>query len=273
MINDITKRWLDSFAARPSACLLLTTDHDGDAGAMCIEYLAAQLLPRSTLVTYIEVDEDKSSIGIDDVRGLQKSLSLKADEQSLITRIYAITEANLLTEEAQNALLKVIEELPAHTTLILCDNGEQGLLDTVKSRCFTVNVLPISLVQAESYGRESGLSSDKINELYHLSEGRSGILRGLVEDDSTARDMISIAKTFLTASVFDRQAVLKKKDFDNRLFLQSLKLITKTGMRRAKDDKQMQRWKHSLKQVIQTEKYVNSNVNKKLALLELSTNV
>ena len=49
-----------------------------------------------------------------------------------------ILEANRMTREAQNALLKTLEEPPSRTRMILTTSQELGLLETIRSRCLTI---------------------------------------------------------------------------------------------------------------------------------------
>ena len=72
------------------------------------------------------------AVGVDDIRQIEKNVSLGI---SII-----LPNAHLLTEEAQNAFLKTLEE-PESTIVLLAENEDQ-LLDTVVSRCFLINLPP-----------------------------------------------------------------------------------------------------------------------------------
>ena len=89
-------------------------------------------------VTIIERGESeekkpKLSLGIEDVKNMQKKLYLKPLKG--MRKAVILKEAHLLTPEAQNALLKVLEEPPANTIIILTAENEDALLPTVRSRC------------------------------------------------------------------------------------------------------------------------------------------
>ncbi len=88
--------------------------------------------------TILEPEEDKQSISIDQIRDLQHQLSLKpyaADH-----KIGILPEAQRMTVEAQNALLKTLEEPPAHSVLILTAPSTKQLLPTIVSRCQIVRL-------------------------------------------------------------------------------------------------------------------------------------
>lgn len=77
--------------------------------------------------------ESETSIKIEDVRELERILSLKPYD--LPPKIALIKEAEKLTLEAQGALLKILEEPPGETIFILTTRGEANLLPTIISRC------------------------------------------------------------------------------------------------------------------------------------------
>lgn len=88
-------------------------------------------------LTFLEKDmSDKKttqSIGIEDIKQMQKKIFLKPIKSQ--TKAVIIEDAQLLTPEAQNALLKVLEEPPAQTIIMLCANSKEALLPTILSRC------------------------------------------------------------------------------------------------------------------------------------------
>ena len=81
----------------------------------------------------IEKEEKKRSIGIEKARNATKFLHKKPFNHP--NKVVVINKAELLTVQAQNALLKTLEEPPAFATIILNAKTETSLLDTVISRC------------------------------------------------------------------------------------------------------------------------------------------
>lgn len=81
---------------------------------------------------------DEKSIKISHIRDLQVVLSVKP--LTKLGRVVIITPANILTLPAQQALLKLLEEPPESTQLILTVNSRQSLLPTILSRCLIENV-------------------------------------------------------------------------------------------------------------------------------------
>jgi len=92
----------------------------------------------STDLLIASVEENKSSIGIEKIREIQKFLSQKPYENN--TKLVFIEEAHLLTVQAQNALLKTLEEPPVFATIILECANKNDLLETIISRCQQIYV-------------------------------------------------------------------------------------------------------------------------------------
>ncbi|MCA9366126.1 DNA polymerase III subunit gamma/tau [Candidatus Kaiserbacteria bacterium] len=83
-------------------------------------------------VDLYEIDA-ASNRGIDDIRELREAVHTLPYESK--RKVYIIDEVHMLTKEAFNALLKTLEEPPAHVIFILATTEEEKLLDTIRSRC------------------------------------------------------------------------------------------------------------------------------------------
>ncbi|MDF2586749.1 MAG: hypothetical protein K0S41_590 [Anaerocolumna sp.] len=90
----------------------------------------------------IRVTHEKASIGIDDIR-IQVNNDIQVKPYSSPYKIYIIDEAEKLTEQAQNALLKTIEEPPIYAIILLLTNNLNSLLPTILSRCVTLKLKAI----------------------------------------------------------------------------------------------------------------------------------
>lgn len=81
----------------------------------------------------------KASIGVDDIRE-QINRDVVIRPYSSRYKVYVIDEAEKLTEEAQNALLKTIEEPPSYAVIMLLTNNVEKMYSTIRSRCVTLNL-------------------------------------------------------------------------------------------------------------------------------------
>ncbi|MDO5556239.1 MAG: DNA polymerase III subunit [Clostridia bacterium] len=79
------------------------------------------------------INPDGNNIKIEQIRELVK----KAYEKPIVSnrKVYIINNSNLMTKEAQNSLLKTLEEPPEYITIILISSNENMFLPTIKSRC------------------------------------------------------------------------------------------------------------------------------------------
>jgi DNA polymerase-3 subunit delta' len=83
----------------------------------------------------------KKEIVVDQIRSLRASLFTRANEAP--RRVAIIEEADLMNENAQNALLKVLEEPPSSVLLVLLSENESELLPTIRSRCVLLRMEPL----------------------------------------------------------------------------------------------------------------------------------
>lgn len=81
---------------------------------------------------------ENKTLGIEDVRAIQKNITLKPVVGTHTAIILKITE--LITQQAQNALLKILEEPPEHTLIIISAISREQFLPTILSRCKIVKL-------------------------------------------------------------------------------------------------------------------------------------
>lgn len=96
------------------------------------------------------VNRELSSIGVDDIREkINSSIAIKPFSSPY--KIYIVPEADRMTEAAQNALLKTIEEPPEYGIIILLTSNINALLTTIQSRCLKLEFRPLSTATIEKY--------------------------------------------------------------------------------------------------------------------------
>ena len=91
-----------------------------------------------------------NSIGIEDIRE-QLIADVEIKPYTGPYKIYIVDEAEKMTVQAQNALLKTIEEPPAYAVILLLANNNTSLLPTITSRCVTLNFKPVRDDLIKSY--------------------------------------------------------------------------------------------------------------------------
>ncbi len=277
LISPITERWITGYIAKPKVALLVDCPRDLEAGMQIANTIYEALIPEKNNPPIIISLKDKKSIGIEDIREFKQSLSLRANKKDGISRFVIIEDASKLTVEAQNSLLKIIEELPKNTLIVLIVSDNNTIIQTIKSRCFTLPVLPIRESQALQYANEKGVDEVTAKKMYNLSEGRSSDYITLLNNENSGDlEEIELAKKFLSSSVVERQNIIETvtgKDHDSLYFLNALKITAKAGMYHSKSNKIANNWKNILKAIVQTEEQLKQNVATKLALLSLSVTI
>lgn len=130
----------------------------------------------------IQAENEGGILKVDQVREVQRVLNLKPYQSKYRVALFLrFHEAN---DNASNALLKTLEEAPAHAVLILTADNPEQLLPTVVSRCEILRLrpLPFETISADLTGR--GVDEDQARLLAHISGGRPGYARHLSEDAS-----------------------------------------------------------------------------------------
>ncbi len=137
------------------------------------------------------IEPEENIIKIAQIRILQK----KIQEKPIIAdkKVYIIDNADTMTVEAQNCLLKTLEEPPEFAIIILIGSQESAFLTTIKSRCMIVKFGPIQedkIIQfmKDNYAIE-GISQNQL-EMFQGSIGKAILLKDKQEQYGKIEDMI-----------------------------------------------------------------------------------
>ena len=98
----------------------------------------------------IRVMHEKAAIGVDDIR-VQLNQDIQVKPYSSRYKIYIVDEAEKMTEAAQNALLKTIEEPPEYAVIMLLTNNPNAFLQTILSRCVMLNIRTVDKSRIRKY--------------------------------------------------------------------------------------------------------------------------
>jgi DNA polymerase-3 subunit delta' len=264
LINPLVQERLDMFVTKPTHALLLS----GPAGLghyLAGQYVLQALKQHNKAVTTYLTPVEKQHIIIEQVRELRSQLKLRNIQDGTITRIVVIDSIDQMLEEAQNALLKMLEEPPQGVLFVLYSFNTSKLLPTVTSRCVSITLLPIKLAQAKSYFGDALVQSN-----YTLSGGYAELLLALQDQsDHPLVDDITLAKQVLSATTFERLAMIdalaKQKPQAERLIDALYKVCTaglyKSTLKHA--------WLSRAKRLAVAKKRLHRNVQLKLVLDEL----
>ena len=120
------------FAKEFSKAILCTSDEKAcNKCKSCIEF------DTNNNPDFTIIEPEGNSIKIDQIRELTKKVYEKPVVSS--RKVYIINDSQVMTKEAQNSLLKTLEEPPEYVTIILITSNENTFLPTIKSRCTKVS--------------------------------------------------------------------------------------------------------------------------------------
>ncbi|MBU6500818.1 MAG: hypothetical protein KGJ89_01715 [Patescibacteria group bacterium] len=215
--------------------------------------------------------DEKGTLGIDAVRSLKNFLWQKPNVSSKRTAI--LDGAENMTGEARNALLKIAEEPPPSTLLILITSDIESIGETVSSRLQKIYFSPVkNNLISEWLCAEIGLPKKTAEELAARSGGRPGFAYDLAKDKKF-KESIDNAEKFLKLSADKGRDFIKKlvepDDFSLVDFMDFLILLAaESGI---KNKKSTERW-HKLLKLRYDAAYLNLNPRLQLENLLYSAN-
>lgn len=157
--------------------------------------------------------EKPSTIAIDEVRE-QINNDILIKPYSSKYKIYIVDEAEKLTVQAQNALLKTIEEPPAYGIIMLLTNNKDSFLQTILSRCVALEMRPVASTDIINYLREKEKIPDyQAKMVVNFAGGNLGraIRLASMEEFNELKDMVIRHLTGICdASVTDISGYVKE---------------------------------------------------------------
>lgn len=133
-------------------------------------------------LSVVQAEKEGKVLKVDQVRELRRTLALKPFQARY--RVALFLRFQEASEGAANALLKTLEEAPAHVILILTADTPEGLLPTITSRCEVLRLRPLAVEALESYLGSNGKISEELKLIAHIAEGRPGYALRLLNDES-----------------------------------------------------------------------------------------
>lgn len=181
-IQGIGKKMLATEFAKKILCI---EKEQNEKCKSCIEFES------NNHPDFMCIEPDGNSIKIEQIRFLQK----KIQEKPIISnkKVYIINDADTMTTEAQNCLLKTLEEPPEFATIILIGGQESAFLSTIKSRCMILKFQPIENEEIKQY-MENNYSITNITQsqlsMFQGSIGRAILLKDKQEEYEKIENMI-----------------------------------------------------------------------------------
>ncbi len=133
---------------------------------------------------------DKDVIKVDDIRNMASEIFLRPTISS--RKVFIIDDADSMNEQAQNALLKILEEPPLYVTLILIASNKEKLLNTIKSRVFEIDFETLSTEELEEVLKSKNIEYTK--EAIEFANGSVNRAIEFMNDDTfmVARELANV---------------------------------------------------------------------------------
>ena len=283
LVHPKTAASLKAVSDRPRSAVMLVGE--SGAGKKTFAFsLSADLLDISMQALdyfphfmHIYKHDGDKDISIGAIREVVSKLKLTIPGTQPIKRIVLIEDAQLLSIEAQNSLLKVLEEPPAASLFILTVSSKLAVLQTIASRCQAIEILPVSLHQAIEYFEESN-SREIIEKAWRLSGGNVGLMVSLINENEShpLKKAVDEAKTFLKKTRYQRLLMLEELAKDKSqliLFLDALERVVISAHRINVESDKITLSKKLLtvrQMIIEARVALETNVNPKITVTRMA---
>lgn len=157
--------------------------------------------------------EKPNTISVDDIRA-QVNNDVAIKPYSSKYKVYIINEAEKMTPQAQNAILKTLEEPPAYAVIMLLVSNVNTLLPTILSRCVVLNMKPVRDEQVKKFLMEELQIPDyKANVCVAFARGNVGkakLLAASEEFENVKSEALSLLKYIKDMEIQEIVAAIKK---------------------------------------------------------------
>ena len=154
-----------------------------------------------TDIKWLRREPSKATIGVEELRLFREDMFLSSTESAY--KIYIIDEADRMTPNAQNALLKVLEEPPRAVMILLLAEESDKILTTIKSRAQLITMQRFTTSEIADYVIANGLShsldKDRLTEDVMSADGRIGKALEILDSPDTVEADRQIIENILSA--------------------------------------------------------------------------
>jgi len=168
-----------------------------------VNQLTSELNINKLDITRVLKKDTSNSIGIKDIKEMMQQIylkPLKGKEKAII-----IEDAELLTREAQNSLLKVLEEPPASTYIILAATTKEAFLPTILSRCKLIELFSKNEPMSEEQKQITEATFLTLSSLTPKNALEIGERLSKKKDDTPrlVRELILVGESLMRRAILD----------------------------------------------------------------------
>lgn len=184
------KKIIDSFTKREKNNTLshahLISGEDGIGKSIVADIFSSEIIGKKVGAEHADVivyKAKKATIGVDEVRSIIEEVNKRPYEGD--RKVILIHSAEKLTVQAQNALLKTIEEPPQGVFIILLTTNLEGILETIKSRCQIYKLTPLNKEEMLRFiNRRVGIEEDRKKSALAYASGIPGRVERFLNDET-----------------------------------------------------------------------------------------
>lgn len=232
--------------AREFAKKILCLEPSEDRQASC---KSCQCFEGQNHPDYVVVNEEGETIKIDQIREMIN----KVMERPILStkKVYIINDCDKMTTEAQNCLLKTLEEPPEYVVIILITANENRLLNTIKSRCMTLKFKPIPQEVLRKYALEKLGYAQVTERLLESFNGSIGKAMAQKKNQEKYEKIETLVEHFVTDDIlllmkeakvlYDKENIteileymmicMNAKKNENRLYVEGIEVVNQALMR------------------------------------------
>ncbi|HET6924277.1 MAG TPA: hypothetical protein VFH39_00410 [Candidatus Saccharimonadales bacterium] len=263
-------------ASRPHAAVL-----EGPAGSGKRElarYLAAQITGKPDISlalreVYIVTPEGSKAVSVEQIRSIEQFLSRKLPGNG--ARVVIIESAHGMGREAQNALLKTLEEPPADASIILLADSAASLLPTVRSRAVTVRLLTPDKDELRRYYVAAGHDATAVERAILMSGGLPGLVEAILtgDEESELTAAAEQARAIIQGTRFQRLALVDGLSKQRDLALHVCQLLQQMAHVRLAAGAITPQWQRIMQAAYTAEERLHTSGQPKLVLTDLMLNL
>lgn len=282
LLHPATKKSLGNFIKQPSHTLAIV-GAPGAGKGVTAAHIAAELLslPVDKLVSnpYFRVYQPlNNTITIETAREISNLITLKTTGKGTIRRVIIIEDAQTMTVEAQNALLKTFEEPPSDTVFIVTLSSTSNILPTILSRLQVISLQPLSQKEVVEHFVQAGNDQAKVKQYYFMSGGLPGLMDALLSDETSHPLVRSVqqAKAILQADGLERLTMVDDivKSKQTHDVVAALCTISRSALHLEASQENaretaLKRWATVLQLSEEAKQFLNKNAQPKLVLTSL----
>lgn len=253
--------------AEQFAKMILCDDFNGvecDKCKSCVEFNGG------SNPDYNVLEPEGRVLKIEQIREMQNKIYEKPVNSD--RKVYIINDADLMTKEAQNCLLKTLEEPPEYIVIILVVSNENRVLTTIKSRCMKVYFEKVSNDEVRKYLIEKcdvQNPNDNIITMCNGSIGKCKMIKERLDDYDQLDCIFKNINSSVTSLINSAEILYKNKDNIND-YLEYINVIL---YKKAKEEYNSNKYINSIKVVEKTKQRLLSNANYDMCIDYLLFNI